>query len=66
MASAGGYPGSVGNTPNIIACIVALILGVVLAVLASKRAAAVARWEIRAFFVVFSLQYLFQILSTGE
>lgn len=66
MASAGGYPGSVGNTPNIIACIVALILGVVLAVLASKRAAAVARWEIRAFFIVFSLQYLFQILSTGE
>lgn len=66
MASAGGYPGSAGNAPNIVACIFAIILGITLAVLASKRAAAVARWEIRAFFIVFSLQYLFQLLSTGE
>jgi hypothetical protein len=66
MASAGGYPGSVGNTPNIVACIFAIILGIVLAVLASKRAAAVARWEIRTFYIVFALQYLFQLLSTGK
>lgn len=66
MASAGGYPGSAGNAPNIVACIVAIILGIVLAVLASKRAAAVARWEIRAFFIVFALQYFFQLLSTGS
>lgn len=66
MASAGGYPGSAGNAPNIVACIVAIILGIALAVMASKRAAAVARWEIRAFFIVFALQYFFQLLSTGR
>lgn len=66
MGSTGGYPGSAGNAPNIVACIFAIILGIVLASLASKRAAAVARWEIRTFFIVFSLQYLFQLLSTGK
>jgi hypothetical protein len=66
MGSAGGYPGSAGNTPNIVACIAAIILGIVLARLASKRAAAVARWEIRTFFIVYALQYFFQLLSTGE
>ncbi|KAK9896071.1 hypothetical protein P389DRAFT_74223 [Cystobasidium minutum MCA 4210] len=66
MGSTGGYPGSAGNAPNIVACIFAIILGIVLASLASKRAAAVARWEIRTFFIVFSLQYLFQLLSTGS
>lgn len=66
MSSAGGYPGSAGNTPNIVLCIFAIILGIVLAFLANKRAAAVARWEIRAFFAIFALQYFFQLLSTGE
>ncbi len=66
MDSAGGYPGSAGNTPNIIACIAAILLGVILAALASRRAAAVARWEIRCFYAVFAVQYFFQLLSMGE
>lgn len=66
MASVGGYPGSAGNVANIVCCSIAVILGVYLALMAGRRQAAVARWEVRAFFIVFALQYLFQLLSTGE
>lgn len=65
MGSVGGYPGSAGNTANIVCCIVAVILGLALAFMAGRRQAAVARWEMRAFFIIFALQSLFQLLSTG-
>jgi len=66
MASVGGYPGSAGNVANIVACAIAVLVGLYFAFMAGKRQAAVARWEVRAFFIVFALQYLFQLLSTGS
>ena len=65
MSAAGGYPGSAGNVANILCCALAVILGVVLAFSAGRRQAAVARWEMRAFFTIFALENLFQLLATG-
>lgn len=62
----GGYPGSNGNTANIVLCSIAFVVGLVLAWKAGRRQAAVARWEMRAFYIIFALQSLFQALSTGE
>ena len=66
QAAGGGYPGSAGNVANIVACALAVILGVVLAIKAGRRQAAVARSETRILFFIFALQSLFQLLSTGE
>ena len=65
MGSVGGFPGSAGNAANIVLCAIGVLVGVFLALKAGKRQAAVARWEIRAFFIIFALQCLFQLLSTG-
>ncbi|KAK4691317.1 hypothetical protein P7C70_g9379, partial [Phenoliferia sp. Uapishka_3] len=47
MHAAGGAEGSLGNIANIILCGLSVIIGIVLAVMAGRRAAAVGRVEMR-------------------
>ena len=66
MSNVGGYPGSAGNVANIVCCALAVLLGVSLALTAGSRQAAVARREMQAFFIIFALQNVFQMLDTGK
>ena len=65
MAIAGGLPGSLGNIANMVLCGLAVVIGLVLAVMAGKRAAAVGRVEVRILFVMFALVQLGQLVDTG-
>lgn len=65
MAAAGGASGSLGNVANIALCGVSVILAVVLAVLAGRRAAAVGRVEMRILFLMYALVQGAQLVDTG-
>jgi hypothetical protein len=66
MGAAGGQPGSLGNIANIIVCALSVLVALYLAWRSHIRQAAVARAEIRVFFVLYALIALFQLLDTGS
>lgn len=65
MERAGGAPGSLGNIANIILCAIAVLVGLALATMASRRAAAVGKSEMTILAVVFVGLKALELLDTG-
>ncbi|KAM0747402.1 hypothetical protein T439DRAFT_359726 [Meredithblackwellia eburnea MCA 4105] len=65
MAATGGPSGSLGNIANIVLCGLSVIIALVLAVQAGRRAAAVGRIEMRILFLVYALVQAAQLVDTG-
>lgn len=65
MGIAGGQPGSLGNIANIILCAISVLVALGLAGACGKRMAAVGRSEMRAFFAVYAIVQVLNLLDTG-
>ncbi|KAI5479279.1 chitin synthase export chaperone [Pseudohyphozyma bogoriensis] len=65
MAAVGGQSGSLGNVANIALCGLSVLIALALAVMAGRRAAAVARVEMRIFFLMYALVQGAQLVDTG-
>ncbi|KXN86851.1 Chitin synthase export chaperone [Leucoagaricus sp. SymC.cos] len=61
-----GHDGSVSNVANIAACGVSILVTALLIFLCNRRKAAVGRWELRTFLVVYLITLPFQILTNGS
>lgn len=61
-----GQEGSISNVANIVACGVSILVVSVLIFLCHRRKAAVGRWELRAFLILYLFTLPLQLLTTGS
>jgi len=61
-----GQEGSISNVANIVVCAVSILVVALLIFLCHRRKAAVGRWELRAFLILYLLTLPLQLLTTGS
>lgn len=61
-----GHDGSISNVANIAACGVSILVVLALIFLCSRRKAAVGRWELRTFLIVYLITLPIQIVTNGS
>jgi len=61
-----GHEGSISNVANIAACGASILVTLVLIFICHRRKAAVGRWELRAFLILYLLTLPLQIVTNGS